>query len=122
MTRFIDETANGLFLPPSNLTFSPTTSSALPRDLSPPFRCHLRRPRLAPTAPEFGGGALSAVHVLGFLAGRDPHDLDGSADHVSGALLASGSAWHQSDFAGDSYTNLPPSLESKKLVNVGRAA
>ena len=70
----------------------------------------------------FGFHPAGAVHVLGFLAGRDPHDLDGSADHVSGALLASGSAWHQSDFAGDSYTNLPPSLESKKLVNVGRAA
>ena len=64
----------------------------------------------------------SVSRVTFFLAGGDPHDLDGCADHVGGALLAFWSAWHQSDFAGDSYTNLPPSLESKKLVNVGLAA
>ena len=48
--------------------------------------------------------------------------LTAATDEVGGALLSAGAASHQSDFAGDSYTNLPPSLESKKLVNVGLAA
>jgi len=31
------------------------------------------------------------VYLFGLLAGRDPHHLDGVADHGSGVLLASGS-------------------------------
>jgi hypothetical protein len=31
-------------------------------------------------------------------------------------MIAFWSAWHQSDFAGDSYTNLPPSLESIRCL------
>jgi hypothetical protein len=36
------------------------------------------------------GAGLNPVAFLGFLARRDPHDLDGIADHVSDELLASG--------------------------------
>jgi hypothetical protein len=36
-------------------------------------------------ASQFGDGQR-----LGFLAGRDPHDLDGIADDIGGALLAFG--------------------------------
>jgi hypothetical protein len=40
------------------------------------------------------GAGLNPVAFLGFLARRDPHDLlDGVADNVGGALLASGSAY-----------------------------
>jgi hypothetical protein len=48
--------------------------------------------RLPAAAPQHGGGTLSAISLklLGLLDGRDPHDLDGIADHVGGALLASG--------------------------------
>jgi len=38
---------------------------------------------------------LSIVYILGFLAGRNPHDLDGVADHVGGALLAAGASRHR---------------------------
>jgi len=44
--------------------------------------------------PEFGGGTLNGVQFLGFLAGRDPHDADGVADHVSRALLSLWAARH----------------------------
>jgi hypothetical protein len=33
-------------------------------------------------------------NVLGDLAGRDPHDVDGVADHVAGAALAFGASGH----------------------------
>ena len=65
---------------------------------APGFRCQLGSP---------SGSALdtaAATEVYGFrtfllpfllnLAGRDPHDLDGVADHVGGTLLALGSAGH----------------------------
>src|ERR1700731_3134667 len=37
---------------------------------------------------------LRLQQFFGFLAGHDAHDLDGSADHVGGALLASRAAQH----------------------------
>jgi hypothetical protein len=38
--------------------------------------------------------AVVRAHALD-LAGRDPHDVDGIADHVSGAALASGTLSHR---------------------------
>jgi hypothetical protein len=35
---------------------------------------------------------FSGFQLLGFLAGRDSHDLDAHADHVGGALLPSGAS------------------------------
>jgi len=60
------------------------------RDFRAPLRRHLRRPRLAASASELSSSALRAIdfEFLGFLASRYPHDLDGVADHVGGALLA----------------------------------
>src|SRR5437588_1850025 len=88
---------NGLFLRRNSLTFSPATERSLTRDLGSPLWRHLRGPRLPASAPQLCGSALGAVgfEFLGFFAGRDPHDLDGVADHVGGALLTSGSARHQ---------------------------
>jgi hypothetical protein len=37
---------------------------------------------------------LIGFQFLGFLAGGDPHNLDGVADHVGGPLLASVSVRH----------------------------
>ena len=43
--------------------------------------------------------ALSALwhlaKILLSLTCRNPHNVDRVADHVGGALLASGTAWHQ---------------------------
>jgi DNA invertase Pin-like site-specific DNA recombinase len=39
-----------------------------------------------------GGACFSGFQLLGFLAGRDSHDLDAHADHVGGALLPSGAS------------------------------
>jgi hypothetical protein len=66
------------------------------RDLCPFLRSHLRRPSLPAPRTQLGGSALDAIRFqfLGFLAGCDPHDLDGVADHVGAALLASGTSWH----------------------------
>jgi hypothetical protein len=74
----------------------PPRHRCLLRNLSPLCRRHLRRPSLLAPRTQLGGGALSAggFQLLGFLAGRNPHDFHGVADHVSGALLASGSAGH----------------------------
>lgn len=46
---------------------------------------------------QFLSGLVLAVvgrFVFGFLAHGNPHDLDGVADHVGGALLAIGSSGH----------------------------
>src|SRR5712691_3545725 len=51
---------------------------------------HSCRTRFAATASEFGSRRFSGIQFLGFLAGRDPHDLDGRADHVGGRFLPRG--------------------------------
>src|SRR4051794_24009228 len=50
----------------------------------------------SPSDPSSAAALLtrSVFQFLGFLAGRDSHHLDGIADHVGGALLASGASWH----------------------------
>src|SRR6059058_2905528 len=57
---------------------------------------HTCGPRLpAHTAKRHGGGVLAVIGDLVLdLAGRDPHDVDGVADHVAGAALAFGASWH----------------------------
>ena len=50
--------------------------------------CRLKGPNPWPRRPV--GAGLNPVAFLGFLAHRDPHDLDGVADNVGGTLLASG--------------------------------
>ena len=74
----------------------PTCSGTLSADRRPLVGRQGRRPNLAAPVPQFGGGALSTVsfQFLDFLAGRDPHDLDGVADHIGGALFASEAAGH----------------------------
>ena len=60
-------------------------------DFRAPLRCHLRRSRL----PSLGFRAQQQrssrdrFDFFGFLASRYLHDLNGVADHVGGALLAS---------------------------------
>lgn len=49
----------------------------------------------ASTATRIGGDRIFGVEFLGFLAGRNPHDLDGIADHAGGPLLASEPARRQ---------------------------
>jgi hypothetical protein len=57
--------------------------------------CSCASSRLAPKRTSvYGLDRFRLWQVLVFLAGRDPHDLDGVADHVGGALLASGSTRH----------------------------
>jgi hypothetical protein len=48
---------------------------------SPPLRLSATAAGSFPS--DFGGR-----HVIGNLAGRDPHDVDGVADHVGGTALA----------------------------------
>jgi hypothetical protein len=54
----------------------------------------LTLPALSRPAPEFGRRGFHMIDFFGLLAGRDPHDFDGVADHVGRALLASGAAGH----------------------------
>jgi hypothetical protein len=78
------------------LPLFPTHSCGSASNLSPLFRAEFPRPSLSASCSQLGSGALRAIGVefLVFLAGRDPHHLDGVADHVGGALLTSGSARH----------------------------
>src|ERR1043166_6395302 len=61
-------------------------------------RASTGRPAGAPPPPaaraELRRRRFCRINFVGLLAGRDAHDLDRHADHVSGALLASGTARH----------------------------
>jgi len=88
---------NGLFLRRNSLTFSPATERTL-RAISARRSGVICAARAFPPLLPSSAAALLArfgFEFLGFFAGRDPHDLDGVADHVGGALLTSGSARHQ---------------------------
>jgi hypothetical protein len=75
---------------------TPAFRRSFPCDFSPSLWRHLCRSRFTAPAPEFGSRRFCRIgQFFEFLAGRDPHDLDGVADHVGGALLASGAARHQ---------------------------
>jgi hypothetical protein len=74
--------------------FPPPSQCCLLRNLSPLFWRHPRRPSLPTPRAQLGGGALDRIDVFGFLAGCNPHDLDGVADHVGGALLAARASRH----------------------------
>jgi hypothetical protein len=69
----------------------PSSGSGFAGGSSTLFHGHLRRASFPASRAQLGGGAFGAVgfQFFGFLAGRDPHDLDGIADHVGWALLAS---------------------------------
>jgi hypothetical protein len=74
--------------------FSPRRSSRM-SNLRTLLRGETSRTRLAALAPALGTlGGLTQ----GFLSlpRRDPHDADGIADHVGGALLAFGASRHRS--------------------------
>jgi len=60
---------------------------AISRRLSGVIRAALALPLRLPSAAAADLGGIG--HILGFLAGRDPHDANGVADHISRALLAS---------------------------------
>jgi hypothetical protein len=46
------------------------------------------------SAPKLCRSRSDRIKFFGFLAGRDPHDADGVADHVGGALLAARASRH----------------------------
>src|SRR5258707_1227180 len=77
----------------------PPSGSGSLGNLFAPLATERFRPRLAATPTKrFGCRVLSIIggEVVLFLAAGDPHHLDGVADHVGGALLDFGSAWHRS--------------------------
>src|SRR5271170_4481039 len=80
------------------LLFSPTLSRRSLRDLRPPLRRYLRRPRSAAFLAERLGGRVFAVirRRIVNLAGRDLGDHDGAGVYVGGAALAFRSAGHSS--------------------------
>ena len=49
---------------------------------------HLGGTSFAASAAELRRRRFHRIDFLDFLAGRDPHDSDGVADHVGGAFLA----------------------------------
>src|SRR5260370_7472622 len=57
-------------------------------NLFPPLGGHTFGSRLSALAPECHRSRVLA------LLGRDPHDVDGVADHVAGAALAFGASGH----------------------------
>jgi hypothetical protein len=71
--------------------------SSLAGDLFPPAGRYSFRPRLAALPAERNGGRvlllmLGGRHVVGNVAGRDPHDVDGVADRVARTALAFGAS------------------------------
>jgi hypothetical protein len=62
------------------------------------FRHFFRSRPSTQSAQLDGGGRFALVfggrHIIGDLAGRKPHDVDGVADYVGGAALAFGASGH----------------------------
>ena len=73
----------------------PPSLSCRPRNSRPGLRCHFCCPRFPTSAAELCRRRFDRIDIIGFLAGRDPHDADGVADYVGGALLSLGAARHQ---------------------------
>src|SRR6266498_506647 len=68
-------------------------------NLLPPLGGHGFGSRLSALAPECHGSRVLALvlggrQVIGDLVGRDPHEVDGVADHVGGTALAFGTSGH----------------------------
>ena len=74
------------------LMLSPPLRRRLLGDFGPAFWCQLLAPSCPTSAPERLSRCIFTriARVLLKLASRNPHDLDGVADHVGRALLASG--------------------------------
>jgi hypothetical protein len=86
----------------SRLAFPPTGRGGLPGDLLPPLGAHAFGPSLPAHPAQFLGGLVLAVvsgELFFDLAGRQPHDVDGVADHVAGAALAFGASGHFNRFS-----------------------
>jgi hypothetical protein len=84
----------------------PSCVSSLPGDLPATFFRQSIGSRLATFSPKGNGGwilslRLGCRHILGNLAGRDPHDVYGVADHVAGATLTFGASRHRYTFLID---------------------
>lgn len=92
--------------------FSPSRGSALPGNLCPLFWRQFVGASFPALASERLRGLILAVvfEFVRFLASGDSQNLDGSADHVGGSLLAFWSSWH-----GRSYSCLPLSLRERTI-------
>jgi hypothetical protein len=74
----------------TNPILDPTFRRSFPSNFGTACRRHFCRLGLAAPAAEFRRRRFDRINIVGFLAGRDPHDADGVADHVGGALLTLG--------------------------------
>jgi hypothetical protein len=75
---------------------------------------HLRRACFPTPAAKLCRRRFDRIGIVGFLAGRDPHDADGVADHVSGAFLSARASRHLVPVCGYAAS---PQLSSLEMLD-----